>query len=194
MTRGAGTDGAVGIRPPDALALLVAAGHGRLAFQRGERVRRAPGVSRVILLGETDLLGRECLFAIHRGTRNARVPAAQELLVDRLVAAAAISRRRMFGDHEPVMLVLPVRQPADDTPGRSRSSAHGRSFRVREPRGIAAGRGTPHISRGAHQGRIGLAGVGSGPGPVHQKGADGQSKADDDRDKDSSEAPHTGPV
>ena len=45
------------------------------------------------------------------------MPAAQELLVRSFVAAPAIRRGELFGDHKAVMIFSSFRRPADGIPG-----------------------------------------------------------------------------
>src|SRR6185437_1387752 len=90
----------------DAMALRAAAGHGSVAFEIDERVRRAFAGPRVVFLGKGDLLFSQPAFAIHRRPGGRRVPSAQKLLIDRLVAVAAIAGRQSRGDDEAVMVDL----------------------------------------------------------------------------------------
>ena len=87
------SNGSVGIWFAHAVALLAAAGHGGSAFSLHERMRRPSRSSRLIGFGKIHLFRREAFLAINRGPRPRGVPAVQELLVNILVAASAISSR-----------------------------------------------------------------------------------------------------
>jgi len=74
----------------------------------------------VVLFGERDLFRHEVLVAVDRGPRRRGVPAADELLVDALVAAPAVARGEALGDDEAVVV------PRLLAVGRS-VSVHGRT-------------------------------------------------------------------
>ena len=115
---GAGADRAVGVRLADAVALDAAADDGRRAFQGDQRIRRPLAGAGMELLREVDLLGRQPLLAVDRRPRRRGVAAAQELLVLRLVAAAAVGGRHVLRDDEAVMVgACPGSRRADGIPG-----------------------------------------------------------------------------
>src|SRR5262245_55528607 len=106
VTSGAGSDRAVLIRLADAMAFGAAAGHRSRTFQFHERVSRPLASAGVELLGKGDLLGGQAAFAIDGGPRRSGVAAAHELLINRLVARAAIGRCDRLADDEAVVVGL----------------------------------------------------------------------------------------
>lgn len=100
------SDRSVRIGPADAVALLASAGHGGSALNLHKRMRWTPGSSRLVHFREVHLFGREPLLAVYGGPRRRSVPAVQELLVDILVAAAAVPRGQLGGNDESVMIFL----------------------------------------------------------------------------------------
>src|SRR5215469_17231790 len=102
----AGADGAVVIWLADSVALLAATHHRRRAFRRDEWMRRAFRSSGLILFCEGDLFRLQSLLAINRRPGCCCVTAAQEFLINTLVAGAAVSRGKMCGDYESMMVLL----------------------------------------------------------------------------------------
>jgi hypothetical protein len=58
------------------------------------------------LFREVDLFGRETLLSVDGCPGGTGVPTVQELLIDRFVATAAVSRREFRGNHKPVMVLF----------------------------------------------------------------------------------------
>jgi len=58
------------------------------------------------LFREVDLFGRETLLSIHGRPGGTGVAAVEELLIDRFMAAAAVSRREFRRNHKPVMVLF----------------------------------------------------------------------------------------
>jgi len=191
VTSRAGADGAIGIRFADRVALLAAAGHGGSPFERCERMRRALGVSRMVLLSESDLVGREPSFPINGGPGNRGVAAAEELLVDRLMAAAAIRSRKVLGDDESVMLIAFLAggglMAFETTHPLHGVGAH---LVLVDNTVLQAVMALGTLPGGANQLRIGLRGLSTRPRTVDQKSADGQREAKDNGDEDIPESLH----
>ena len=59
VASGAGANGAIGVGLANAVALLAAAGHGGIAFELSEGMRRPARAAGLITFGEVDLLGSE---------------------------------------------------------------------------------------------------------------------------------------
>lgn len=106
VTRRAIANRAIRIRAADGVALLTSAGHSGSAFQLYKRMRRATGATRLIRLREVHLLGSEPLLAVNSSPRRGSMAASQELLIDSLVAAAAIAGGKLGRDDESVMILL----------------------------------------------------------------------------------------
>ena len=87
---------AVGVWFAHAVALLAAAGHRRCALRLHKGMWRAPSASRLVGFRKIHLLRRKSLLAVNRGPCGSCMAAVQKLLIDALVAAAAISRGK-FG-------------------------------------------------------------------------------------------------
>src|SRR5947209_6538319 len=87
---GAVADCAVAVGPSDAVALFASAGHGRSAFQLDEWMWGSASASGLIGFREIHLLGSQPLLAVNRSPGRSSMAAAQELLVDALVATPAI--------------------------------------------------------------------------------------------------------
>ncbi len=71
-----------------------------------EGMRRPPCASGLVLLAEVDLCGAEALLAIDGGPTGRGVAAVQELLVDALVATAAVAGGELGADDKAVMVLL----------------------------------------------------------------------------------------
>ena len=104
VTRGAGADGAVGVRLANVMAHRATLGDGRRAFHGDQRIGAALDRAGMELLGEGDLLGGEIGGAAHGRPGGSGMAAAQVLAVLRGVALAAIRRGQRLGDREPAML------------------------------------------------------------------------------------------
>src|SRR5215469_1613684 len=102
----AGSDCAVSIRLAYTVALFTSAGHRRPTFQLYKRVRWAPGSSRLVCFREVDLLGSQPLLAVYGRPRRRGMPAAQELLINVLVATTAVASRQFGRNYESVMVFL----------------------------------------------------------------------------------------
>jgi len=188
---GTRADGPIVIWPADAVTLIATARHGRCPFERGEWMRRALGVSRMVLLSEVGLFGRDPAFPIDCRPRNRGVTAAEEFLIDGLVAPAAIRGRQVLGDHESVVVIpflISCRLMAlQTTHVLLRMHAHLVFVNNAVLQPVMALRA---FSRCADQRRIGLRGLRTGPGPVYQKSADRQRKTQDNGNEDSAKSCH----
>ena len=102
---GAITDCAVIMGFSDTVALLASTGHRRGPFQSGERMWRTFDASWLVSLSEIHLLGSKCFVPSHCGPRNRGVAAVQELLIDVLMAATAVTGSEATYDGESVMLL-----------------------------------------------------------------------------------------
>jgi len=92
---GAGADGAIVIGLADGMALFATGRHGGSALGGDKGMRRTLGSAGLILLAESDLLRTQTLFAVDGGPTGRSVAAVQELLIDGLVATAAVSGREL---------------------------------------------------------------------------------------------------
>src|SRR5262245_51756374 len=112
MTGSARANRAVIVRLADAVALRAAAGGRRRTLDRSQRMRGAAGAAWLIALRELDLFWLETRLTVDRGPRRRRMPAAEKLLIDRLVTAAAVASRQLRRERESVMilLALPLRR------------------------------------------------------------------------------------
>src|SRR5215470_6076590 len=106
VTDGTVSDRAVSVRPSHTMALLTPTGFRRRSFQLRQWISGATGTSRLIGLRKIHLLGGEPLLAMDRSPRGRCVAAAQELLINALVAAAAVTRCQLAGDYETVVIPL----------------------------------------------------------------------------------------
>src|SRR4051812_5128879 len=106
VTRRARADCAVGIGPPDGVALLASAGHRRSPLKLYEGMRRSSRASGLISLGKIHLLGREPFFTIDRSPGRRGMTAVKKLLINTLVATPAVSRGERGRDYESVMVLL----------------------------------------------------------------------------------------
>src|SRR6478752_9770853 len=106
VATGAGSNGAVGIGFANAVALFAATGHRRSTFELHERVRRPPGASGLIGLRQVHHLRSESFFPIHRRPGGRGMAAMEELLVDLLVATAAISGGQAGRRNREAMMVF----------------------------------------------------------------------------------------
>ena len=184
MAGGAGADGAVRVGPADAVALDAAGADGRRAFQGGQRVGRPFARTGVVLFAEGNLLGAEILVAVNRRPGRRGVAAAQELLIDRLMARAAVARRQPRGDDEAVMvlLVLPL--------GRLMAieavdllvvvDAH---LIFVDDRVVHLGMALGTLARGADEDGAALLRHRRRPVGVHHEGRDDQTRRQDDGDE-----------
>src|SRR5262245_41680814 len=105
---GAVADRPVRVRLADPVALDAPGDDRRRAFQGDQRIRGALAGPGVLLLREIDLFGRKPLFAVDRRPRRRGVAAAEELLVLRLVAPAAVRGRHGLRNHEAVVFDVPL--------------------------------------------------------------------------------------
>ena len=101
---GAGADGAVGIGPADAVALIAAAGHRRAAFELRERMRGTASAAGLISFREVYLLRAEAFFAVDGGPRGCGMPAVEKLLVDVFMAGAAVAGGELGGNGKAVVV------------------------------------------------------------------------------------------
>jgi len=97
-------NGPVVIGPAHAVATRATTLRRSRAFEHRESVGRTFYSTRLILLRKRDLLRRKVLVAKHRRPRGSRVPAVQELLVDRVVTTPAVRRRDARVNDEPVVV------------------------------------------------------------------------------------------
>src|SRR5581483_6142911 len=106
MACGAVADGAVGVGPAHAVTLFAAAGHGRAAFELNEGMRRPARATGLIGFREIHLLGAQALFPINSSPRRSGMTAMEKLLINALVAAAAIPGGQLGRDDEAMMIFL----------------------------------------------------------------------------------------
>src|SRR5215831_5399781 len=106
VTDGTSPNCAVGVRFPDTVALIASAGFGGGSFQFCQGIRRATGAAWLIGFRKIHLLGCESFFAVNRSPGGRRVATVKELLINGLVATAAVSSRQLSGDDESVMILL----------------------------------------------------------------------------------------
>ena len=103
---GAGADGAVLIWLSDGVALLASCGDGWMPFGDDKRIWRAFGCTGLELLAEGDLFRLQALLSVDGCPAWRGVPAAQVLLVDALMAGAAVAGGEMRADDEAVVIDL----------------------------------------------------------------------------------------
>ena len=99
-------DRAIAVWSAHTVALLTAAGHSGCAFELRDHIRRPASCSGLKLLGKINLFGRETFFSVYGCPCGGGVPAVQELLIDRFVTAAAVSRSEFRGNNKSVMVLL----------------------------------------------------------------------------------------
>src|SRR5215469_2515160 len=106
VTCRAGPDRAVGIWSAHTVTLFAAAGHGGSPLQRNEGMRWPTSTARLIGFREVHLLGREAFLAVNRSPRRRGMTAMQKLLVNDLVATAAIARGEFARNDKAVVIFL----------------------------------------------------------------------------------------
>lgn len=77
-----------------------------MPFRRCEWIGWTLCATRLELLAESDLLRRKPLLTMNRGPARGSVTATQELLINTLVARAAVACRQMRADDESMMIGL----------------------------------------------------------------------------------------
>src|SRR5262249_9160313 len=160
----------------------------RRSLERGERMRGTARAARLIALRQLDLLRLQTGLAVHRGPRRRRMAAAKKLLIDRLVAASAVSGAQ------------PLRPPP--TPGRASLLPVGRLMATQA---VDASLRVPvhlelvhdgilllRVALGAfacraRQRRGRLAALDRGPCAVDEERADDQREGNDDGDENGTE-------
>ncbi len=147
----------------------------------------------MILLGESGLFGRKPFLTVDGCPGNSSMPAAQELLVRRFVAAPAIRRGELFGDHKAVMifvLLVGSRLMAfQATDMFHRVDAHLIFVYDAVLQAVVALRA---FAGSAHQGGIRLRDFTARAGAVKKKSANDQSERQNDGDEDGAEPVHIG--
>ena len=154
-------------------------------------MRRALGIAWMILLGEIGLFRRQPLLAVNRCPRNRGMAAAEEFLVDRLVAAAAVGGGQVLGDDEAVMVVALL-------VGRRLMALQAAHVFLRvhahlifmDDAVLQAEMALGAFAGSAHQRGAGLRGLRTRTGAVKKKGADGERKTQDDGDEYGAESSH----
>jgi len=180
---GAAADRSISIWRPDLMALGTAHLDGGLALEAGQRIGRPLDHTRVITLGERNLLGRKTSRPRHRGHGRRRVTATQELVVFPRMTRRAVLRRQLRRDHEPVVVIgcLPIRRlmTVETTHALIRMTAH--LILVHDRRGhISVARRAP-AGRG-HLGRAGTLGLERGSSGVHDHGGHDQRRGNQNRE------------
>ena len=134
---------------PIAVALLASADHSGAAFESDKWMRWTLGPARLISLRKIYLLRRETFVSVDRGPGSRSMTAMQKLLVNLLVAAAAIARSQpVSADDKTVMLYLSaVRWRVGGIPGSSRPSGHACSSRIRGRQNTGSASGTRRTCR-----------------------------------------------
>src|SRR5690349_6106766 len=108
MTRvagGATTDRVIVVGLADAVALFASTGHCRRPFESGERMGWASDSSRLIGLSKIHLFRSKCFVSTHCSPGHGGMTAAEELLVNILMAAPAISCRKTGDDGESIVFL-----------------------------------------------------------------------------------------
>src|SRR5262249_17294262 len=151
------------------------------AFERDQRVGRTLARAGMELLRKLDLLGRQPLLAVHRRPRRRGVPAAQELLILRLVAASAIVGRHGFREYE-AMMVLPLLialrlMALQATHALGGMSAH---LVLVDNRVVLLGVALRTLAGRAYHRSVGLRGFDARPLAVDEKAAEHKAEADDE--------------
>src|SRR6185369_1762521 len=85
------------------MALFASAGHRRRPFQSSEWMRRPLHTSRLVSFSKIYLLRSKWFVTADRGPRHCRVTAAQKLLINVFMAAAAVAGRKAANDGESVV-------------------------------------------------------------------------------------------
>jgi hypothetical protein len=139
------------------------------------------------LLRKVHLIGRETLFSINGCPGGSGVPAVQELLVYRFVAATAVSRGKLGGNHKPVVIffILACRRLMTIKAGHAFAGVFAQLIFVNY--GILrAGMAFSALAAGPDKLSAGLLRLNFGTRTVNQKGRQHECKRDDDRDKNRS--------
>ncbi len=194
VATGAGSEGAIGIRLANAMALFASAYHRRRAFQLGEGMRRALSPAGLIRLREVHLLGGQALLTINRRPRRGRVAAVEKLLVNLLVTTAAVaSGEPDCSDNKAVVIFLLLIRcwlvTLQAVHAFLGMPAHLIFMNDGVLRALMA-LGT--LSRGANQLARWLAGFSFGTGAVNQKCPDDKAERNNNCDEHRSER-HWGP-
>src|SRR4051812_41606116 len=183
VARRARPDRSIVVRLAHAVALGAAARGRRGPFELRQRMRGAARPSRLVALGECDLVRLQCVLTEDSRPRSRRVAAAEVLLIDRFVAASTVAGRQLRRDHEAVMVLLRLALgrlmtvEAVDAALRVAAQLVFMDDRVLLP-GMALGA----LARRAHEVDRGLFGLNPRPGAIHEKRADDQSTCHDNRD------------
>ena len=115
------------------------------------------------------------------------MPAVQELLVDRFVTAAAVSRSEFHGNHKSVMVLFVLRGCRLMAIKTSHAFVGMLAQFIFVYYGIlGTGMAFSAFAGGPHKLSTGLLGLGLRTSPVYQKSREHESKSDDNRDKNRS--------
>src|SRR5215472_1203661 len=106
VTRRAGADRAVGIWSAHTRTLFAAAGHSGSTLDLNKGMRRPTSTAGLILFREVDLLGRKTLLTVNSSPRCRGMTAMQKLLVNVLVAIAAIACGELGRNDKAVVIFL----------------------------------------------------------------------------------------
>lgn len=95
----------INVRFPDAVAARAAALNRRASFKRREWIGCALNTPWLKAFAKRGLFRSERLLANDRSPSRSRVPAAEELLVDLLMAGSAVGRRDRRIDYESIVVL-----------------------------------------------------------------------------------------
>ena len=101
----------VAVRFSYTVTLLAAASHRRAAFELNKGMRGTASSTGLVGFREIHLLWRESFLSVDGSPCWSRMATAKKLLVDRFVAAPAISRRKLGRDHKAVMIFFLLALP-----------------------------------------------------------------------------------
>lgn len=185
MAGGAGPDGAVVVGLAHGMALLAARRHGRAALSMNKRMRRPLGAPWLVLLTESYLLRRQAFFAVDGSPRWSSVTAAEELLIDALVTAAAVSRREVLADDEAMvidrLLAFGWLMAIEAVHAVLGMGAH---LIFMHDRILKAGMTLGAFSAGSDEVRGRLLGFYARPGPINEESTKDKRKGNRNSDKD----------
>ena len=108
----------------------------------------------------------------------------QKLLIDVFVAAAAVPRGQLGGDHEAVMILFALAGSGLMAVEAVHTFLGVQAHLVFVNHGVLQARvALGAFSRGTHEVSAGLIGFGPGPGAIDQKCSQNQSECDDNRNE-----------